>query len=223
VTQFNTLYKGKNAQTYFSQERPELLSLIPNDVSNILDLGCGGGVLGKIIKRRQSVNYCGIELDPKAAENAKLFLDTVYTGNLETMNIPFKRDTFDILIFADVLEHMFNPFQVLKRWLSVLKYDGHVIISLPNVRHFTVTFALLLSGKWEYSDRGILDETHLRFFTKSSCRKLLDNAGLSIEIEKPNMKYKKRYYQLFDYLTFHLFKDHFVLQWMYVAKRKKND
>ena len=96
------------------------------------------------------------------------------------MPLPYTEGAFDLLVFADIIEHVARPLDVLVRWLPLLNDNGYVVASLPNIRHFTVSLPLLLLGQWDYQDRGILDESHLRFFTRRSARKLFDDAGLSI-------------------------------------------
>jgi 2-polyprenyl-3-methyl-5-hydroxy-6-metoxy-1,4-benzoquinol methylase len=211
---------GVEVPTYFTQARPEIWNLIPTEARSILDVGCGSGALGNVIKRRQDVRYCGIELDGIAAEQASHTIDEIHQGDITAMPLPYDAGSFDVLIFADILEHVSRPLECLVRWLPLLDEGGRVVVSLPNVRHFTVTLPLVMQGRWTYTERGILDETHLRFFTKESAIKLLADADLEVEVQQPHVRYVKRVAQILDHMTLHLFRDHMVQQWMFVARRK---
>ena len=188
----------KYSNNYYHQSRSEIWPLIPDNAIKILDIGCGGGALCAAIKKQRNVWYCGIDISSEAIDYAKEVLDEVHLGDITSMDLPYANKSFDTLIFADILEHLVHPLDTLRRWLPLLKENGCVVISLPNVRHFTVTIPLIFYGKWEYSDRGILDRTHLRFFTLESARKLICDAGLKIEQELPNVRYVKRIIQWLD-------------------------
>lgn len=115
----------------------------------------------------------------EAAAWAERCLDGVLRGDAETVALPFPEEHFDCLVFADALEHMVRPEVVLKRLLPFLKPGGEVVISLPNVRHYTVVGDLFINGAFTYQDEGILDRTHLRFFTFQEIETLLEGAGLN--------------------------------------------
>lgn len=212
------LYAGSEPTSYFGQAREELWPLIPTGAKKILDVGCGGGALGAAIKSKQDAWYCGVDLDTRAATRARELIDDVQVGDAATMPIPYEDGLFDLIIFADILEHLPAPLSVLRRWLPTLEKHGRVVVSLPNVRHFTVTLPLIVQGRWDYAERGILDETHLRFFTRQSSQKLIADAGLIIEVECPHVSYVKRVAKLIDYLSFHQLRDHMVQQWIFVAR-----
>lgn len=217
-TDIVTLYAGSDSTSYLGQTREELWPLIPTDAKKILDVGCGGGALGAAVKSKQDAWYCGVDGDPRAAARARELIDDVQVGDVTTMHIPYEDGLFDLIIFADILEHLPTPLAVLRRWLPTLRKHGRVVVSLPNVRHFTVTLPLIVQGQWNYADRGILDETHLRFFTRQSSEKLIADAGLTVEAECPHISYVRRVAKLVDYLSFHLLRDHMVQQWMFVAR-----
>lgn len=125
---------------------------------------------------------------------------------------------FDLLIFADVLEHLEDPWLTLQKWLTVLKPGGCVVISLPNVQHFLVSFALVFRGSWEYRERGILDRTHLRFFTRKTMRKLIKDSGLVIEKEVPNLQPRGFRFRLIEKCSFGVLRGFLAQQWMYLAR-----
>lgn len=164
---------------YFTQERPELARLIPADVRRVLDVGCGAGALGAALKRRGCVEVVGVERDPEAAEAARAVLDRVYQRDIEALDLPYAAGAFDCIVLADLLEHLRDPWGALRRLAPLLCVNGRLIVSLPNVRHWSVLRGLL-EGEWTYLPAGVLDRGHLRFFTLKSGRALLEAAGFEI-------------------------------------------
>ena len=145
---------------------------------DVLDVGCANGYLGSVLKER-GCRVVGVEVDPDAAQEAKTVLDEVVVGDLEELDLvtALGEDRFDVVVFGDVLEHLRDPLPVLRQSRRLLKANGYVVISVPNVAHGAVRLALL-KGEFEYRDLGLLDNTHLRFFTRRTLDELLDDAGL---------------------------------------------
>ncbi len=164
---------------YFRQERKDVEAIIPDSARKILDLGSGAGLLGKRLLQRGAEEVVGIEIDYQACEEARQNLSQVISGDIEDIDLPFEEKSFDCIIFADVLEHLKDPLSVLKRLKKYLADTGVVIASIPNVRYFCV-INMLVNGRWEYEDSGILDRTHLRFFTKKEMEMLFSEAGFEI-------------------------------------------
>jgi len=211
-------HHGVDGNSYFGQSRPEILELIKNSDKNILDIGCGSGVLGAQIKKTfEDVKITGIEFSKDAAAQAKNNLDVVIQGDIVNMELHFEEKTFDLIIFADVLEHLSAPESALNNVLPYLKNNGRVIVSLPNVRHFSVLLPLIFKDSWEYQDRGIMDKTHLRFFTRSSAVKLIEESGLEVKLITKNLRYVKKLAIIIDKITFGKLKGFFVQQWIIVA------
>src|SRR5690606_14876801 len=152
-----------------------------------------------------------------AAAQAKNNLDVVIQGDIVNMELHFEEKTFDLIIFADVLEHLSAPESALNNVLPYLKNNGRVIVSLPNVRHFSVLLPLIFKDSWEYQDRGIMDKTHLRFFTRSSAVKLIEESGLEVKLITKNLRYVKKLAIIIDKITFGKLKGFFVQQWIIVA------
>lgn len=170
----------KEPQYYFANARPELVQLIPASVKQILDAGCGYGMTGELIKKKiPECKVIGIEIDQEVAQIAAQRLDRVIVGDVEHLEVSNRFGYFDCIIFADVLEHLVNPWSVLKRYGTLLSDKGIIIASIPNVRNLTV-INNLVNGKWSYQERGILDETHLRFFTRFEIEKMFTNCGFEI-------------------------------------------
>jgi GT2 family glycosyltransferase/tetratricopeptide (TPR) repeat protein/2-polyprenyl-3-methyl-5-hydroxy-6-metoxy-1,4-benzoquinol methylase len=166
--------------SYFEFDRPELLERVPRSARSVLEVGCGAGRLGATLKARQGCRITGLEFDAAAAAAARARLDEVHEGDCETMALPFGEGTFDAAICGDVLEHLRDPLALLRKLRGWLRPDGRVVASIPNVRHHTVVSALL-AGHWTYEPAGLLDRTHLRFFTRREIEKLLFRAGFDIE------------------------------------------
>jgi tetratricopeptide (TPR) repeat protein len=173
----NNMEKPEN---YYKNIRHDLIPLVPEDANCILEVGCAEGMTGNELKKRKNVFVAGIENNKIAAEMARKVLDDVIVGDVECMDIPYSPSAFDCIIFADVLEHLVNPLDVLKKMSKLLKNNGTVIISIPNVQFYGVVHQLI-EGNWSYQKEGILDETHLRFFTFKEIEKLIKEAGLSIQ------------------------------------------
>ncbi|WP_306524135.1 glycosyltransferase [Dokdonella sp.] len=170
---------------YFKNARPEVARLVPLEAKRILDVGCAAGALGASIKSRGAgTRVHGIEGNPQAARLAARVLDGVWTADLDQLGVPppFEPHSFDCIILADVLEHLKDPPGQLSRFKGLLAPRGCLVLSLPNVRFFGVVHDLLVRGRWTYEDEGILDRTHLKFFTRSSMLELLAAAGFQAEV-----------------------------------------
>ncbi len=148
--------------------------------SRILDAGCSAGFLGKVLKD-YGHEVWGVEMTPEAANVAEAKLDKVILGTIEEFlsSLLYIHEKFDYIIFGDVLEHLVNPLQVLINCLERLNENGSVIASIPNVSHIAVR-SMLAAGNWEYAEYGILDNTHLKFFTKDSIIDMFSDAGYLI-------------------------------------------
>lgn len=167
--------------SYYSHERSELLNLIPEYARTVLEIGCGTGNLGKLIKQRQSCEIYGIELDKNAAKIAESKLDKIYSGFVEDYIEILPQNYFDCIILADVLEHLKTPEPVLKELLKSLKDDGLILVSIPNFCHYSVIEKILWES-FKYAPEGILDNTHISFYTKGSMVKML--TGLNLQISE---------------------------------------
>lgn len=137
---------------------------------HILDVGTASGYLGKILRGRGHT-IIGIEKDAVAAERAKDYYDSFQVADIEAFEFPYLHE-FDYIVFADVLEHLRDPVAVLRTCMPALKASGKIIISVPNVANLLVRLSLLF-GRFEYVDHGILDRTHLRFFTQRSLKRMM--------------------------------------------------
>lgn len=174
-------YSTKAAEDYFSHSRPEMLPFVPKDAIRVLDVGCGRGAFGRLLKHQRALEVIGVELDDQSAMFARQALDKVYCVSVDSFD--FQGDgLFDCIVFNDVLEHLEDPWSVLSRAKLALSPGGRIVISLPNVRFYPVLYELLKEGNWKYRESGVLDKTHLRFFTKKSMLDMLASVGLEVEL-----------------------------------------
>ncbi len=150
------------------------------DNSSILDMGCGSGAISERLVKKGCKVY-GIDIAEDAVQEARDRMTEVIVGDIERIeHLPWEKRFFDIIILADVLEHLKDPLNVLVKLKSYLKDEWIFLISLPNIAFWRIRLALLL-GRFNYSpDGGIMDETHLRFFTFASAKRLINRAGLKI-------------------------------------------
>lgn len=167
-------------QVYALSTRDEMLPFIPETAKSVLEVGCSVGNFGAALKARREIEVWGVEINPLAAKLAEERLDRVICAPFQPgLNLEGKQ--FDCLVFNDVLEHMVDPYSALIFAKDLLGPSGKVVASIPNVRYFGNIWALLMHRSWEYQDDGILDRTHLRFFTKSSIRSLFSKNGYNVE------------------------------------------
>lgn len=180
------------ARGYADLERPEVLALIPETATRILDIGCNGGALGAALKRRQECEVVGMEPSP-AAELAQERLDQVFVMDVERAadgvlgwaipNPTGERADFDCVVMADVLEHLHDPAQVLRWVRHLLAPGGVLVLSVPNARHASVIGALA-EGGFTREASGLLDKTHLQHFTRRELEVLLDSCGFGVAAER---------------------------------------
>jgi SAM-dependent methyltransferase/Tfp pilus assembly protein PilF len=148
-------------------------------VQRLLDVGCGCGDFGRGLKASGLREVHGIEVVEPACRMARQVLDGAVLGDIEQLDLPFQDGYFDCITFADVLEHLKDPTAVLRKVDRVLAPDGVILMSIPNVRFYEVIH-MLVNGRWQYADAGILDRTHLRFFTVTEMINMVRDAGLEV-------------------------------------------
>ncbi|MFT7699053.1 MAG: 2-polyprenyl-3-methyl-5-hydroxy-6-metoxy-1,4-benzoquinol methylase [Candidatus Krumholzibacteriia bacterium] len=177
---------------YYGRPRREMRTHVPADAKLILDIGCGAGAFGAGLKsvrntESETLSVWGIEMDPIAAERASEVLDRVFVGDAADVmrrlaNEGGKPEAgFDAVVMNDVLEHVLEPEELLAAASALLRPGGRVVASVPNVRFFGNVVDLVVHGSWEYTDEGILDRTHFRFFTRSSMLAMFARCGYTVE------------------------------------------
>lgn len=159
-------------------EREDLVELVPESAKRILDIGCAMGGYGKRLKTvRPEIFLIGVEQNPVMAQSADRYYDEVLRCPVEDANLP---GDFDLINCGDILEHLRDPWNMLKRLYALLEDGGYLVLSVPNAGHWSVVRDLL-KGRFRYVPAGILCVTHLRWFTEHSLREALEEAGFSIE------------------------------------------
>lgn len=160
--------------------RPEMISYIPKNAKKILEVGCGSGLFGHQLKCELNAEVWGVELNADAAASAEKRIDKILVGDIHQLAGSLPSAYFDCIVFNDVLEHLINPFDVLSKMRKKLSPGGVVVCSIPNIRYFFTLKDLLIKKQWEYADNGILDRTHLRFFTKKSIMNMFNSLNYEI-------------------------------------------
>lgn len=203
--------------SYYDRERPSIYTRVADGPNVVLDLGCGMGALGrKLHELNRAKTLIGVEIFEAAGNEAAKFYDQVYIGDIEALKLTYS-DFFDYAICGDILEHTKDPYRLVSQIRVWLKPGGKLICSLPNVRNWHVWSDLVFRGRWEYQDSGILDATHLRFFTRQSGCRMVSDAGLKIE-ECVMLMYGGRK-QFFNAITLRLFEEFLAPQLLIVARK----
>jgi 2-polyprenyl-3-methyl-5-hydroxy-6-metoxy-1,4-benzoquinol methylase len=183
----------KSEQSYEFSKRPEMVQFLPNEYSKVLEIGCNVGNFRQFASK--SCEYWGIEPFEEAAKVAKTKMDKVLVDFYDKVADEIPDNYFDLVIANDVIEHLEQPWNFLKSIKEKMTRDASLVLSIPNVRYCWNLIGLLVQKDWKYVDCGILDITHLRFFTEKSIIRLLNENGFEIEMMKGinPAKIKKRY------------------------------
>lgn len=218
---YDKLYETKN-DIYYAHARTELLPYIPTTIKSALDVGCGGGAFGVLLKQQVNCEVWGIEPNKTAADTAAANLDKAING-LFTKDMPeLAGKKFDAIFFNDVLEHLPVPDETLADCHNLLNDNGYIIASIPNIRWYPVMLSLLRYKDFKYENAGVMDKTHLRFFTKKSMVRLFNDAGykvLTIEgINKDNFFF----FNILNALLFNTQEDMKYPQFVVVAQKPSN-
>jgi len=200
-------------------KRDEFLELVPAGTRRLLDVGCGAGGLSiQLIEK--GIEVVGVEKIEELCSLAKEKLDAVILGDIENLKLNYPEGYFDCIMYADVLEHLIEPLNILEKHKVYLQKDGCVIASVPNARYYKIILRLILSGTWDYSDAGMLDRTHVRFFGLINIVELFEKAGYEIVEIRRNI-IASRGFRILNILFFNKLKD--FLAYQYYIKAKKND
>lgn len=163
-------------------ERPQgghtkLLALVGSG-TRVLDVGCSSGYLARPLVER-GCTVIGIEQDMDAANAARDVCEDVLVGDVESLDLPFASGSFDVVLCGDLIEHLREPERFLTRMRPFLRADGRIVLTTPNVANWTIRLGLL-AGRWRYTERGILDRTHLRLFTRKTLVETLGRTGYRV-------------------------------------------
>ena len=205
--------------SYYSGSREDLIPLIPPGAKRILEIGCAAGMTGRRLKELGFHEVVGVEVLAEVAQKAMPFYERVIVGDVEKMRLPYEEGYFDCMLYGDVLEHLIDPWKVLRDHNRLLKPGGVIICSIPNVRHYKNIKKLLIRGEWRYREAGILDKSHLRFFTVKSIEAMAEEGGFEIirMIKRPS---GAKWLKWLNRLLGNRLIDHLVLQYVFVAVKK---
>lgn len=213
----NPNYIDEN-DSYYTQNKEYLYDLVLDGPNVVMDLGCASGRLGqKLLQLNKAVELVGVELFEPAAREAMKYYKSVHVGDIEELSLDYN-SYFDIVICGDVLEHLKEPYKIIGKIHCWLKKGGLIICSVPNVRYWRILRDLIFRGKWDYTSEGIMDQTHLRFFTARSFKKNLTEASFVIEREDMRIAVGPKQ-KAFNRLTCGVFKEFLGIQ-MLISARK---
>jgi len=209
----------KTVNGYFHNQRREMLKYVPETATRILEVGCGAGQFCINLKRADREIW-GVEMNPEAAEKAVDVCTFVLVGDFDAIFDQLPKNHFDCVIFNDVLEHMYYPWEVIRKVKTLLSADGVLVSSIPNFRYISnLITEVLFHGEFQYKVvGGILDDTHIRFFTTKSINRMFREEGYEVLVHegiKPCKSWKEK---LFINLTFGFLKDARWTQFATVAK-----
>ena len=212
----------KTEKGYYKNQRKEMLEFIPEDSKRILEVGCGEGVFSSMMSRFDREIW-GIEINEISAELAAKKCQRVLIGDFETVYHQLPKRYFDCIVFNDVLEHLYAPWDVIRNVEELLVPDGVVVSSIPNFRYISnLITEILVEGEFRYRpEGGILDDTHIRFFTSKSILRMYSEQGYEILKHKGINACKSWKEKLFINLTFGMLKDARYKQFATVATPKK--
>ena len=200
---------------YFSHTRTDIEPAIPPFSESVLEIGCGtGATLAWLKTSGRCKSTTGIELVAEQADSAAKVVDTVIQGSIESVDLTSWTERFDLILCLDVLEHLNDPWELIEKLSGLLRPGGRLVASIPNIRHIRVLVPLLFKGEWTYSECGILDKTHLRFFTKKSAIQLVTCSGLVMVSVKELGLQGKSISSMLNILSMGMFREFFACQYL---------
>lgn len=214
------LYNDKD-DNYYSLPRLDILNLVNYQHKKILEIGCAFGELGKSIKGVfPEVVIDGIELNPDSKDFLLDNYDNVTIGNIEELDISKIDNGYDLIILADVLEHLYDPWRILDLLREKLSENGNIIVSVPNIKNSGILFNLIVRGRFEYAKSGLMDRTHIRWFTRHEINQALDDAGFKVLFTNVNYNVYSPLKKILIYPLKLFIKDFDVCQFILLANRK---
>lgn len=203
---------------YYREVRTDLLALAPEIHGRVLEIGCAEGLTMEYLRDRFGCTMVGLDYCESAVETARAKGFEVHSCDLNREPLPFGSEEFDYIVIGDVLEHLYDPWSFMKDIVSRLTPDGTVLFSIPNVKHYSLLKNLILRDRWEYSESGLLDVTHIRFFTLDGIRTLLARSGLMMTALGYNLS-RSTLMRVINFLCFNRLQSFFVGQYLCAAKK----
>jgi len=160
---------------YYAELRDDILPFIPDNIDDVLEIGCGRGITGKFIQENRNCRVTGVEMNPEVIPDARKNLSDVINGDIQKVEVP---GTYDVVLATELFEHLNYPEEFLVKMEKVLKPGGRIVLSTPNVGHYSIVDDLL-HGKWDYVPIGLLCYTHFRFFTYKTLEDYIKRMGFT--------------------------------------------
>jgi 2-polyprenyl-3-methyl-5-hydroxy-6-metoxy-1,4-benzoquinol methylase len=210
---------------YFGHSRGEVLAYVPRESRRILEVGCGDGASLGLVKEwldsPEGLWLAGVEINDEIAEKASKVANQIWVGNVETLSFfeEIEASSLDVILCLDVLEHLVDPWDMVRKLTPLLKPNGRLIASIPNIRHWKFIRNLLFRADFNYRDAGLLDRTHLRFFVKKTAIELITCGGLRLVDAAPTREFKPVDMRwLLQKITGNRIEELLVKQYLYVAQ-----
>ena len=206
--------------SYYAQERGDLVAQLPRPLGSVLDVGCGRGGTGRLLRAAGAARLTGVELHATSAERARELYDAVHEGRAEEI-VPTLAEAFDTFVLYDLLEHLAEPGGLLRELRRVAQPGARLHISVPNARHYSLLRDLAVRGTFGYAEWGHRDSTHLRWFTRSDLVALLESSGWSVErVTHGPLRAVSR---LAERLSRGLSAEFLVVQWAALARARRSE
>jgi 2-polyprenyl-3-methyl-5-hydroxy-6-metoxy-1,4-benzoquinol methylase len=199
-----------------------MFQYIPQNSQKVLEVGCSNGLFLDYVKQHTNCEVWGIEMNVTAAEKAAKVAHKVLSGDFNVVYTELPAHYFDCIVFNDVIEHFIDPWQALINAKSLLTEKGVIVSSIPNFRYIGNMTEIIKSADFRYREEGgILDKTHVRFFTAKSMKRLFEECGYQVIIQEGLRPCKSWKEKLFITLSCGFFNDMRFLQYAHVAAVKK--
>ena len=212
-------YYDEKEKEYYSVYRKDLIEYIPGNLKKVLDVGCSEGVFGAMLKAKfNATEVWGIEPFPNSAKEASKKLDKVFDLPVESAIECLDGEQFDCIFFNDVLEHLIDPYSILLKIKKNLSTTGCVFASIPNVLEMENLYKIIRSRDWKYGTQGIMDKTHLRFFSRTSIIRMFKEAGFEIQVIKGINPIISRKFRISKFFLGKIMEDFKYVQFVVVAK-----
>jgi len=209
-------------QNYIRSDRRELLPFILNTPETTLEIGCREGLFSLLLKQELGTQETwGVEVDVKPAAEARENLDHFFQAPFPLDDGILPEGHFDLIIFNDVLEHMYDPWEALIRCQRLLAPEGQILASIPNIKHKLVLRNLILHDDFEYTKGGNLDSSHIRFFTKTGMIKMFEDTGYTVKRISPSTPIRNLWWRFLAWISPNRLESFYVHQYVLVSEIRR--